>query len=114
MSDEKILKKAIEKANKCTGALHDIDMDMTEKGFITPSDYFWVIFNLDFAKAFWGEEWINVDIALYADRIDYAGKTISSQPNKYIIDLHTVAWQFYLQQMVISEDPIKYLEKFLN
>lgn len=45
------------------------------------------IFSHDFAKAFWGEEKPKVPITL---------------------------WQHHLQQMVLEEDPIKYLETFLK
>lgn len=50
-----------------------------------------LIFNHDFAKALWGEEW-------------YRGIT----PDMPAPD-HKQTWQHHLQQMVISEDPIKYL-----
>lgn len=42
-----------------------------------------LIFYHDFAKALWGDGW----------------NATSTQPN----------WQYHLQQMVIAEDPIKYL-----
>lgn len=54
---------------------------------------FELIFSHDFAKAFWGKE----EVA-YADRIG-----LPYQPE----------WQYHLQQMVLEEDPIKYLEQFL-
>ena len=53
-----------------------------------------IIFNKDFAKAFWGEKGINKD--KYAD-----ARAIHS-------------WQFHLQQMVLESEPLKYLERFLN
>lgn len=58
-----------------------------------------LIFSHDFAKAFWK----------------------NSPKYKVIIDIqkddHAIYeyeyWQYHLQQMVLEEDPIKYLEKFL-
>ena len=54
------------------------------------SNYFQLIFNHDFAKAFWGET-----------------STVCG------CDVGEPAWEFYLQQMVLEEDPVNYLEKFL-
>lgn len=51
-----------------------------------------IIFSHDFAKAFWGEEVIF---------------NISSK----VINLYS--WQYHLQRMVLEEEPLKYLEKFL-
>lgn len=57
-----------------------------------------VIFNHDFAKALWGEEY-------YADdTFDGNGVAI-----KYIAEWSLPEWQYRLQQMVIANDPIKYL-----
>lgn len=57
--------------------------------------YVWmVIFNHDFAKALWGEEYIGWDIS----DVYFKKHRIASQ-----------AWQFHLQQMVIADDPIEYL-----
>jgi len=54
------------------------------------SDVYAVIFSHKFAKAFWGEEEVNV----------YFAKFIP-------------AWQYHLQQMVLKENPLSYIEKFL-
>lgn len=57
-----------------------------------------VIFNHDFAKAIWGEAHIP-PIALKSIVIEKKVGDIPFLP----------AWQYHLQQMVINEDPIKYL-----
>ena len=49
-----------------------------------------IIFQHDFAKAFFGKELIDND---------RGG--------------HYQAWQYHLQQMVLEEEPLKYLEQFL-
>lgn len=51
-----------------------------------------LIFNHDFAKALWGEH-----------------KLTDPAPNKTFSDFK--AWEYHLQQMVIDEDPIQYLEE---
>jgi len=48
------------------------------------------IFDHDFTKAFWGE-----------GLVENANLIMQYQ------------WQYHLQQMVISEEPLKYIEKFL-
>lgn len=61
-----------------------------------------LIFNHDFAKALWGE-----DPAMFAMediKKDELGKV-------YMPGL--TWWQYHLQQMVIAEDPIKYLGEHL-
>ena len=89
MTNEQILKKAIEKAVKnglefeydCECKFPDI-CDWHESAI----DYR-IIFSHDFAKEFWGEkEWLN-------------GMS---------------AWANHLQQMVLEEQPLKYIEKFLK
>lgn len=48
-----------------------------------------VVFDKDFAKAFWGEKHLGYR--------DFEGPT----------------WKYHLQQMVLEEDPIRYLEQFI-
>ena len=54
-----------------------------------------IMFNHLFAKAFWGEE-----------LLDIGYKDFAENECKYIR-------QYHLQQMVLEEEPLKYLEKFL-
>jgi hypothetical protein len=54
-----------------------------------------LIFNHDFAKALWGER-----------RIE--------QPIYRLTPVKIPGWKDHLQQMVIAEDPIKYLEESLE
>ena len=60
-----------------------------------------VIFNHDFAKALWGEE-LHHETFIVPKELSkrFAGtKNLDIKP----------AWQYHLQNMVISDDPIKYL-----
>lgn len=60
-------------------------------------DNFEIIFNHDFAKALWGEGYVDAE----GDKYEDIG--MGEYSTRYI------AWVFHLQQMVISPDPIKYL-----
>lgn len=63
-----------------------------------------VIFSHDFAKALWGED------PLVSERNRVLIKE-SGVSREIVAGYGTSAWQHHLQQMVISEDPIKYLEE---
>jgi len=96
MTDEQILTKALQKAidngwEYGRGWLHLYPkFDETGDYDARPDldDLEKIIFDHEFAKAFWG----NPDIA--------------GAPN-------TSGWQYHLQQMVLEKDPIKYLGKHL-
>lgn len=111
MTDQEILQKAIEKAVK-NGWDYDGARFDTVKGLHHPNLYEFyehqesstmsrtlafqeVIFSHPFAKAFWKD----THEATYTDKYERA---ISED------------WQYHLQQMVLEENPIKYLEKFLD
>lgn len=57
------------------------------------------IYNHDFAKALWGE-----DIVTGLDKDEPLPLELDD-----MLRLQLPAWQFYLRQMVIADDPIKYL-----
>jgi len=58
----------------------------------------WLIFNHDFAKALWGEKYI------------WTIQVSRGRDTKVIKSMDMLEdWQYHLQQMVIAEDPIKYL-----
>lgn len=76
----------------------EIDFDITiSTNFSIVADrysYYKVIFSHDFAKAFFGDESIN--------------KRPGEFPGDYVS-----AWEYYLQEMVLEEDPILYLNEYL-
>ena len=93
MTDKEILQKAIKKAisNGCPYNFIDISIDK----WIKYKFYYAVIFDSDFAKAFWGEKEIN---------------TINWYPWPY----QTIEkWRYELGQMAMVNEPLKYIEKFL-
>lgn len=61
-----------------------------------PFDFEKIIFDKDFAKAFWGRN--------DAREVGY---------NKHGDKTFMLDWAYHLQQMVLEEEPLKYLEKFL-
>lgn len=97
MSNEEILRKAIEKAEK-NGYYFPIP-SMREGYDLSMTKYVpFFIFDHGFAKAFFGER-----VRTY---IQVKDEPATRQPAEY-------DWQYYLQQMVLEEDPIRYLEKHL-
>jgi len=85
MTNEDIIKQAIEKA-KSNG--WETDIISRNEGF--EGDF---IFSHDFAKAFW----IN-------SKCECGGRD----------DCFLEPWQYHLQQMVLEQEPLKYIEKFLD
>ena len=113
ISNEEILRKAIEKAINDGYNLNIWELYRTELN--TKDMIYSVLFSHDFAKAFWGME--NSCCIRHGDTLetDDNGEAYcrvccddENEPS------HTITgWQFHLQQMVLEEDPIKYLEKFI-
>lgn len=129
MKREEILKKAIEKAVK---GGYDVSsnknlnwynaMGCWTQGYLTVEQAGrLIIFSHDFAKAFWKDTkqlekdgiclhcGVAINIQTYSDR--ECNHIYYPEGCKVCGSNHT--WQYHLQQMVISEDPISYLEKFL-
>jgi hypothetical protein len=104
MSKEEILRKAIKKAARNGWAEFYDDIEESEFYQSNMIIVRGILFTHIFAKAFWGRKVIDND---FADELG------CSDP--YICDLHCgEAWEYHLQRMVISDDPLKYLEKFLD
>jgi len=140
MTNEEILKAAIEKAEKngfdifcfgvpvhseynvqntknpcmknCTNSKWSLHEDLLVwfwdgEGHCSYSrDYESIIFSHDFAKAFWGEK---LDDSFYNDRY----WTDASCCSGAIAIFSGKNWQYHLQQLVLAENKLKYLEQFL-
>lgn len=78
-------------------------------GLIAKTGVHELIFNHDFAKALWGEEKLD----RYNLETDTAIDSLWDGGPEYF-DFLGKTWQYHLQQMVISDDPIKYLGGNLN
>lgn len=89
MTEKEIIRKALDKATKNNPEFNNIDPWMNWDSYCC--DGTCIIFSHDFAKAFW--------------------KT--KKDRKLSENVWLVNWKSGLQQMVLEEDPIKYLEKFI-
>ena len=77
-----------------------------------------IIFSHQFAKAFWGEEGL-ISVSAFettgsrdseTEDFVFVGDGGIDDSVEKVIPL----WQYHLQQMVLEEEPIKYLEQFLK
>jgi len=102
MTNEEILNKAIEKAEK-NGFIESEMRHFELLGHPRPYEY--VIYNHDFAKAFWGEARVE-NLPPIRNEVGI----VIARPRGIVSHK---GWQYHLQQMVLEEDPIKYLERFL-
>ena len=105
MNDVEILDKVVDKAGKKGNELlgrilREWDDEQVYLSFVTLVEtglYQVLIFNHDFAKAFWGEKY------------DYYGLYDDDG-----VRIGELVWKFHLQEMVLMEEPLKYLERFLD
>jgi hypothetical protein len=93
MTNEEILKKVIE---KCANRQMDIQTKKYFNKIIEEGTYYTLIFSHDFAKKFFGEE--------IRPEVNLNGTQIGNIP----------IWKINLQQMILEENPLKYLEQFLD
>ena len=109
MTNEQILTKAIQKAIDSgydgKGMLAEVrkGSPLTIEAFIQPN----VIFNHDFAKALWGENTFSVDEDGTVENCGHNEEFV------YSYDYIEPSYQWHLQQMVIANEPIKYLSEHL-
>ena len=110
MRDEDILKKAIEKATKngWKNPFHTVEFQLSDKvwGSAIPA----IIFSHDFAKAFWNKN-------EYGWTKELVEETKRLHPKSRIAEWGTLDtdynWQYHLQQMVLEENPLQYLKKYI-
>lgn len=125
MTNLEIFKKAIEKAVKngyelppypCTGCQTCFGHEWTE---YLDSDYphmeYAVIFSHDFAKAFWGDEYVckNGHPIGYAGNEKECGCMIRDEKD-YICGKAEQEWRYHLKEMVLEKNPIQYLANFIK
>jgi len=119
MTNEQILKKAIEKAvkngwesplhyNEDTGNI-EVNPWKTAEWYLECGHfrrYYELIFTHDFAKAFWGEERAYCGNCSFYKNSDYKEMCVNCNSTTY-------NWQIHLKDMVLEKEPLKYLERFL-
>jgi|TARA_Y100000310_G_C20230835_1_gene600158 hypothetical protein len=115
MTNEEILKKAIEKAKENGYELPYTDLwcaNCETSTLIEEHDYIGdedlslaIIFNKEFAKALWGEKevcpTVGTDSHMCCDA-SFTGACI-----------HIPEYQYHLREMVLEEDPVQYLKEFI-
>ena len=116
MTNEQILKKAILKAVK-GGWKEPIDIKPSKSGGIDYNIFLAsincvppCIYNHDFAKAFWGDEefgWFSG----YNEWSKFEKRDLREDSD--LTELRLKEWQYHLQQLVLREEPLKYIEKYL-
>lgn len=124
MTNEKILKKAIEIAESNgynTPLLEREVLIMPRKMGKRTSLDIWtngLITQHDFAKAFWGDRNICracMDLNRISDKEQYPNSVGSCDDcGENSFSNFIFEWQFHLQQMVLEENPIKYLKQFVK
>lgn len=114
--DNTILRKAIERAIK-RGYVPNKGYWKYSKKYLRvftsgTNKHFRIIFSHLFAKSFWGEFKMRYYDRSYKDisKEDYNRINDDSLVGKEIVN---EGWQHHLQRMVLEEEPLKYLEKFL-
>ena len=104
MKDKEVLQKAIEVAAKkgsVTASNYEIRMSQ-QGGYGSRVVCMMACFSHDFAKAFWGEGEKCLEPNLKRVGVgQYLTEDIQS-------------WQYHLQQMVLEDNPIDYLRKFVE
>jgi hypothetical protein len=101
ITDKEVLQEAISIANE-KGYFLKFSIRYNLDSYMMCRKYYSIIFSQDFAKAFWGEE---VNKSLSDIISDY--RRLGYLPN------YPQGWQHHLQQMVLEENPIDYLRKFI-
>jgi hypothetical protein len=111
MKHDQILKKSVEKAIKngweVRWGYYKGDKEKMIDFMLNDYDapyYLEFIFSHDFAKAFWGENKHSFEGTETCKICNYYDEVIKVE----------YCWQYHLQQMVIEEKPLKYIEKFLE
>lgn len=98
--------------------------DGDETNYTTQELAGYIILLQSFAKAFWGEDleegplWKIYQPPKAGDLVVYVGTYVlkwgeEAEPTVGFVQADLPAWQHHLQQMVLEENPIKYLEQFL-
>lgn len=92
---------------------HDKFVEMPDWIWRNTKNYYGIIFDHDFAKAFFGEKLLSPCCVDEVQR-DHAMGLYCTKCGGLVKSTLGPAWQYWLKQMVIAPDPLKYLEGFLK
>lgn len=104
MTDKEILYKAIKRARE--NGYKCLDLDDVE--YVIYQEH---IFSHDFAKAFWGNAQVCYECG---DPIQKCRVDMDTSCGADEFDPTQVAYMYHLQVLIVQENPLKYLEKFLK
>ena len=119
MTDEQILRKAIEKAVENGywsnwSTYHKYEQKEILKRNLTDEHYYSLIFSHAFAKAFWREDktkWnIQARLSVHFKNLKWY---LESAKGEFLCPIFIPAWQYHIQRMALEKEPLKYLERFL-
>lgn len=100
MTNKQIFLKAVNKAIKKDGKVIVGYLKKLPKGFFEDRLYYNIIFDHYFAELFWGSEWEDGEV--------------TEVPMSEILELENIKpWQHHLRKMILVEEPLLYLKKFL-
>lgn len=111
MTNQEILSAAIFKAKANgwqafgTGAFSDPASYLMETLGVSA-----IIFNHEFAKAIWGDKWPYEDYGKYGITYPVSIKHDYRTTSDIVCPPY---WKYQLQQMVIADDPLQYLARFI-
>lgn len=112
MNNKEILRRALAKAElngfKLKDGKHFLTIDNKTDEI---ADCYSILFCHDFAKTFWGVQ-EHEYVAHRSSGCDHC-KFCSAYTDEYEESVGNYCWQQNLSDMVLSEEPLKYLEKFL-
>ena len=121
MTNEQILRQAIEKAKK-NGFKFEVIVPcyglecFGRKINALMKVYHQIIFSHDFAKAFFGEckEWLEKIEGVGFEYVNELPSEETLEKVYWITFEEAGGWQYHIQRMVLEKEPLKYLEQFLN
>ena len=106
MTDEEILRKALEKA-------HSVDKELLGK-LIEISEmnvHPYILFNHSFAEAFWGEN-KDKDYKYTSQSMYNFGEEFETEDFQGAHWIET-PWKYHLMKMALEENPIDYIKQFI-
>ena len=120
MTDKEVIKKAIGIAQDNDKNYYNECANITLNALLpvaTELEFRGIIFSHNFAKAFWGEE---KHLENQFDIIDNCAcgeltyHYYQTHEDGMVRNCTEYCWQYHLQQMVLEQNPIDYLRKFIE
>ena len=115
MTEKEILKAVVEKVHKFGDLITMLSKEKEWDNLLKDNAYYGLIFSHKFAKAFWNNNEIVCPCCgekLHYQNYDYYCNECGIEFNDG--EKTIVKWQYHLQQMVLEEEPLNYLKKFLK